>query len=347
MNKKKAWYDTEIARVIDTDTGDGVILYRSNGATAPICMSGTDQCLGYWESRFEIFTWACDVCGFDPYRAEWCDQRTLEILTYDDLEQELYDELEELDMNYASRRKARRSISRDRYRNRKSAGRRTMRRVSTRRFANTPDVGFQSDILGFLADRLHDYEGETFYGCDMPSELTMSENMDGCWIMGRAKAFDYIAEHINVASEVFDNARFEYDMVLNPFDDPEGFTFFMLDFGVRNVLDCKFLDEHWDDEIELTPEVISIIEGEISESKAAGRRMRTSQWNGYMEPMVEPHGDYLTYGEALETIQQLSRSQGFYGRLLEAISEDPSKFQQWIEESRFADAVDMIMALEG
>ena len=169
---------------------------------------------------------------------------------------------------------SRRPIPRHQYRARKSANRRGLRAAPARRFATVSDAGFQSDIMDFLTDRLYDYEGNVFYGGDMAMELTDAENMDGGWIIGYSKALDYICEHRLVSAEVFDNFKFEFGETPNPFENPEGFTYYMLDYGVRNLLGgSKFLDGHWDEEIELTPEVIETIIGEIDGTRAAGRRM--------------------------------------------------------------------------
>lgn len=66
-----------------------------HGHIAPMCLTGYKNVCGYWESRFELFLWACEALGMDPYRAEWIVPETLEVLSYEDLEAEYYDMLEE------------------------------------------------------------------------------------------------------------------------------------------------------------------------------------------------------------------------------------------------------------
>lgn len=50
--------------------------------------------------------------------------------------------------------------------------------------------------------------------------------------------------------------------------------------------------------------------------------------------------------EIRRTIAALARSQGFWGRLLEHLDANPEAYEQ-LEQMRFNDPLDLIMALEG
>lgn len=50
--------------------------------------------------------------------------------------------------------------------------------------------------------------------------------------------------------------------------------------------------------------------------------------------------------QILSVIRTLAMSQGFYGRLLEAIEEDDSILDK-LEEQNFGDVVDLVMYIEG
>lgn len=53
--------------------------------------------------------------------------------------------------------------------------------------------------------------------------------------------------------------------------------------------------------------------------------------------------------EILNAVSQLAASQGFYGRLYEALTsgtEEAEEFMQQMEEQNFGDVVDMVMWLE-
>lgn len=126
-------------------------------------------------------------------------------------------------------------------------------------------MSFNEDIHDFIEDRLNEYEGEKFYGADLADELTDNENQDGCWILYTDKAIDYIFENRWAASSTFTYFKDELSMAINPFEDPEKYTYFMLYYGVREIVsDLPYVQAHWDEEITLTKDVIAQI---IEESK--------------------------------------------------------------------------------
>lgn len=54
----------------------------------------------------------------------------------------------------------------------------------------------------------------------------------------------------------------------------------------------------------------------------------------------------MTKQEILNTLLEMSKYQGFYGRLLESIKEDPS-YLDFLEQQNFMDRMDLILYLEG
>ena len=59
---------------------------------------------------------------------------------------------------------------------------------------------------------------------------------------------------------------------------------------------------------------------------------------------------YLSCEEILNGIKELSKSQGYYGRLYNSIMEDEENFEEfknWCEENKFKDIVDFILCIEG
>lgn len=59
-------------------------------------------------------------------------------------------------------------------------------------------------------------------------------------------------------------------------------------------------------------------------------------------------GVKMTLQQALNTIENLSQSQGFYGRLLLARAEQPTAFDNWLENlaKGCKDSVDLVIAIE-
>lgn len=149
------------------------------------------------------------------------------------------------------------------------------------------DSGFDSDVMSFIEDTLYRLEGMSVYGSDLPMILTEGPNSDGAWIVGTYNAWEYIAEHRLVASDTFEYVQDNLGFAPNPLEDPEGFTFFMLDYGVGNILgSCPALDELWDEEFELTPEVIERIIASCDQSRAARRRAHRRAMGGYKKYMA-------------------------------------------------------------
>ena len=54
----------------------------------------------------------------------------------------------------------------------------------------------------------------------------------------------------------------------------------------------------------------------------------------------------MTAQEILSNIRMLAQSQGFYGRLLEAVTEENPELLDYLAEQEFEDVVDMILFLE-
>lgn len=145
--------------------------------------------------------------------------------------------------------------------------RRLNRKTANRKASTRND--FTKAIQEHIEERLEDYEGNSVYMCDLATELTMYENMNGAWIIGTYQALNFICDNRWEASDTFDYFKNELEMTPNPFDNPEAFTFYMLDWGVRQILaQCEFIDENWGDELELTAETISTITEQVKEVRS-------------------------------------------------------------------------------
>lgn len=73
---------------IQDATGRKRRITKCTGATAPACIEKSPRMCGFWESRLELFLWACDVANMDPYSTEWLDGFTGEVMDYEKLEAE-------------------------------------------------------------------------------------------------------------------------------------------------------------------------------------------------------------------------------------------------------------------
>lgn len=122
------------------------------------------------------------------------------------------------------------------------------------------DQEFVSDVRGVISDWLYDRIGNTVFISDLQYNIVQGYHMNGYWIFGTEEALNYICKHYWIAKDLIDYYQEECDIVLNPFESPESFTVWLLDYGVGELLnENKYVQDHWDEEIELTKEIAQSI----------------------------------------------------------------------------------------
>ena len=125
---------------------------------------------------------------------------------------------------------------------------------------------FYKDIKYFIFDRLEDYNGNEYYTCDLLHELTLNENMDGCYVFDTGSAIDFIKNNWEIAECTFNYYDSEIGMTINPFEDPCVYTFYMLQYGVDQVLmQLDFIQDNWSDSIVINDSNIVEITNELNE----------------------------------------------------------------------------------
>ena len=119
---------------------------------------------------------------------------------------------------------------------------------------------FSEFCKGYLFDRLDEYEGTTVYGCDLAYKLCEGCNVDGSITYCRQTAAEYLCEWWYDASDYSDYEQMNFGERSNPFANPEAYMVRMVICGIGYLLSqCAVIDELWNDELELTPEVIEAI----------------------------------------------------------------------------------------
>lgn len=120
-------------------------------------------------------------------------------------------------------------------------------------------------IKGVVYDWLDNNEGRVIYGCDFDSEVVANDNVNGAFIFGTQNASDFISNYFYEAGEVYNYWKDNMgDVSINPFERPEAYTVLMEEWGVGELsYGCPYLDEHWNEEIELTPELIKELQKQI------------------------------------------------------------------------------------
>ena len=122
----------------------------------------------------------------------------------------------------------------------------------------------------YIADNIDEHEGEEVYLCDFGFELTEYPNCNGTLTFNREKAMDYLREWWWDAADYFEYETDNFGENLhNPFDNPEAYMVCMVIEGVRAMIDRAIselgLDDQWNDEVELTADLIEKIKGAVEE----------------------------------------------------------------------------------
>lgn len=122
----------------------------------------------------------------------------------------------------------------------------------------------------YVLEHIDEYEGRKVYLCDFSFELTEGPNMDGTLTYSTANAMDYLAEWRWDAADYWQYEKDNFGENLhNPFDNPEAYMVCMVIEGVRTLIDRAIselgLDDQWNDEVELTADLIEKIKGAVEE----------------------------------------------------------------------------------
>lgn len=120
----------------------------------------------------------------------------------------------------------------------------------------------------FITENLSNYNGQSVYMCDLAITITEGINVDGSATYSTYEAKEYIKEWWDEAAEVYEYQKFNYGEVLhNPFEEPEAFHVCMIIEGVSYLLSqCDTVGgDNWNEEIELTEEIINTILEELAE----------------------------------------------------------------------------------
>lgn len=129
---------------------------------------------------------------------------------------------------------------------------------------------FNTYCKNFILDHIYDYEGGTFYACDLGYEITQGINVDGSATYSTYEAMQYIKTWWNKAADFCEYCKDNFgEIICNPFDEPEKFHVCMIIEGVNSILaQCSYIDDHWDDEIKLDAGAIEKIIGEMGTAEA-------------------------------------------------------------------------------
>ena len=118
----------------------------------------------------------------------------------------------------------------------------------------------------FLLNQLEDYKGCKSYACELYILLTEGINADGSATYSTHEAKEYIKEWFEEAGEYYEYAKMNFgEVFINPFENPEAFQVEMISQGVSSLLSqVETISDNWNEEIEITEELIKEIKDHIS-----------------------------------------------------------------------------------
>jgi hypothetical protein len=112
----------------------------------------------------------------------------------------------------------------------------------------------------YLFEQLDEHSGSSMYAGDMAYILCEGANCDGTMTYSRAEAIKYLSEWWYDAADYSEYEQMNFGERSNPFENPETYMVRMVICGIDYLLNrCEVVVESWNDELELTPEVIEAI----------------------------------------------------------------------------------------
>ena len=122
-------------------------------------------------------------------------------------------------------------------------------------------------IMQEMIEHLQEMEGQGCYGCDLGFKMFENENVTGSYTCNTHEAKMWIKEYLDYLWDVVEDYEFNYgELPVNPFANVEEFQLQIILYMASSlVAESDYIEEHWDEEIELTEETIEQIVAEWSE----------------------------------------------------------------------------------
>ena len=129
----------------------------------------------------------------------------------------------------------------------------------------------EKDVLECMIDHLDDLEGRDGYVSELAFTLFEAENIDGSMTYDTYKAELWIAAHFHDLADVVEDMAADWDITLNPFNNPEAFMVQVVIYIAEQlVYESAYLqrgrDEEEIDAITYDAETVALIRREWEEA---------------------------------------------------------------------------------
>ena len=122
-------------------------------------------------------------------------------------------------------------------------------------------------VIGEMIEHLQKMEGQVVYGCDLAFKMFENGNVTGSYTCSSYSSNQWIKEYWDELSEVVEDYEFNYgELPTNPFKNSEVFQMqIILHMASSLVAESDYIEENWNEEIEMTSDIIEKIVAEWSE----------------------------------------------------------------------------------
>lgn len=124
---------------------------------------------------------------------------------------------------------------------------------------------FTSEFKKDIINKLNDYQGGIYYGCDLSSVLFEGENASGSVLCNTYATKEFICLHFDLFGDLVQHCKDEMDFVINPFLEPEKAHVILLLEAASSILSkLPTIEKNWNNKIELTPKIVKKLTKEIN-----------------------------------------------------------------------------------
>ena len=125
----------------------------------------------------------------------------------------------------------------------------------------------EKNVRDEIIEKLNQGACENEYGCDLAYSLFESENIDGTFTYNTYEAEEWIKTYFDEIGEVVKNIELNLgkESIPNPFTNAEPFqVVIILEVSQYLLSQCEYIEDNWNNEIELTGDVVDLIREQLS-----------------------------------------------------------------------------------
>ena len=124
---------------------------------------------------------------------------------------------------------------------------------------------FYTELRNFIIEKLNDYKDIDVYGADLAYTLFENENANGSVLYNTYLTKEFIKNHFDLFADFSEHYTNNFEKSLNIFAEPEKAHVILLLESAKMVLgQLETINEFWNDEKELTEELINSIVEDLS-----------------------------------------------------------------------------------